>query len=171
MATSSPTRSERTGAHSPTQAPRAAHDRLARGLILGAGALCFLLLAWGHLGLGALLIPPPRTAPHQVMSAGPLQVALALDSGQLTAAGPNTVSFTITDSAGHAITGATATAHPEMQTMAMDAPSVIATPDTTGRYLAHPRFAMAGDWRLVVTIARPGQASQTVTFPVTVRWR
>lgn len=155
--------------------PSRAHDRLAHGLILGAGTLCFLLLAWGHLGLGALLFPPPRTVARQVASAGPLKVALALDSGQLTAAGPNTVVLTITDQAGRPITQATATAHPVMTTMAMEAPSVVAmpvaTPDATGQYSAQPRFAMAGDWRLVVTITRPGYAPQAATFPVTVRWK
>src|SRR6185312_14601238 len=150
--------------------PSRAHDRLAHGLILGAGALCFLLLAWGHLGLGALVFPPPHTVARQVASAGPLKVALTLGSGQLTAAGPNTVNFTITDQAGRAITDATATAHPMMATMAMEAPSVVASPNALGSYTAHPRFAMAGDWRLVVMIARPGYAPQTATFPVTVRW-
>ena len=151
--------------------PSRAHDRLAHRLILGAGMLCFLLLAWGHLGLGALLFPPPRTVARQVVSAGPLTVALALGSGQLTAAGPNTVSLTITDQAGRPISDATAMAHPVMTTMAMVAPSVAATPDAMGHYTAHPRFAMAGDWRLVVTITRPGYAPQTATFPVTVRWK
>jgi hypothetical protein len=149
---------------------RQRQDRLAHGLILAAGALCFLLLAWGHLGLGALLIPPPHTAAQQTQRAGRLTVALALDSGQLTAAGPNTVSFTLTDADGHAIIGAAAVAHPEMVTMAMEAPSVVATPGAPGSYTAHPRFAMAGDWRLVVTISRPGYGPQTLSFPVSVRW-
>lgn len=132
--------------------------------------LCFLLLAWGHLGLGALLFPPPPGLARQVASAGPFHVTMALDSGQLTAAGPNNVAFVISDDAGHAVTDATVTAHPVMRTMAMVAPSVVASHSATGGYMAHPRFAMAGDWRLDVTIARPGHAPQTLTFNVTVRW-
>lgn len=148
----------------------AAQDRLARRLILAAGALCFVLLAWGHLGLGALLLPPAQTAPQQVVTSGPLKASMALDSGQLIAAGPNTLSFTITDRAGHTIKDATITAHPIMRTMVMDAPSVSATPDGSGHYIARPKFAMAGDWRLDVTITRPGQQPRTVSFNVTVRW-
>lgn len=155
----------------PATRPSQRQDRLAHGLIIAAGALCFLLLAWGHLGLGALLIPPPHTATQQTQRVGRLTVALALDSGQLTAAGPNTVSFTLTDADGHAIIGASAVAHPEMVTMAMEAPGVVATPSAApGSYTAHPRFAMAGDWRLVVTISRPGYGPQTLSFPVSVRW-
>lgn len=145
-------------------------DRLARGLILGAGALCFVLLAWVHLGLGALVIPPPRTVPTQVTMAGPLRVTLGLESGQLTAAGPNTVSLTITDSAGRQVTNATVVAHLTMRTMAMDAPDVAATPTSAGRYLAHPKFAMAGPWRLTVTTTQPGQPPHTATFDVNARW-
>lgn len=147
-----------------------ARDRLARNLILAAGALCFALLAWGHLGLGALLVPPAPTAPQQVVTSGPLRVNMALDSGQLKAAGPNALTFTITDRTGHTIKDATITAHPIMRTMAMDAPSVVATPDGSGHAIARPKFAMAGDWRLVVTIRRPEQPPQTATFNVTVRW-
>lgn len=150
--------------------PNHTRDRWAYGLIIAAGALCFLLLAWEHLGLGALLIPPARTAPQLEASAGPLTTSLSLDSGQLTAAGPNTVSVLITESAGRPVTDATVQARPEMRTMAMGAPPVAATPAGAGRYVAHPRFAMAGDWRIVVTISHAGQASRIVTFDVTVRW-
>lgn len=148
----------------------AAQDRLAQRLILAAGALCFMLLAWGHLGLGALLFPPAQTAPQQVVTSGPLKVSMALDSGQLKAAGPNALNFTITDSAGHIIKDATITTHPVMRTMAMDAPSVAADLNASGHYIARPKFAMAGAWRVVVTITRPGQAPQTASFNVTVRW-
>lgn len=152
------------------QSARKRQDRLAHGLIIAAGALCFLLLAWGHLGLGALLIPPSPTAAQQTQRVGRLTVALTLDSGQLTPAGPNTVTLMLTDSDGQPIIGAAALAHPEMVTMAMQAPSVVATPAAPGRYIAHPQFAMAGDWRLVVTISRPGYGPQTLSFPVNVRW-
>ncbi len=148
----------------------AAQDRLARQLILAAGALCFVLLAWGHLGLGALLFPPAQTAAQQVVTSGPLNVSMALGSGQLKAAGPNALGFTVTDHTGHAIKDATITAHPIMRTMAMDAPSVSAAPDASGHYIARPKFAMAGDWRIDVTITRPGQPPQAASFNVTVRW-
>ncbi|HZC06364.1 MAG TPA: FixH family protein [Ktedonobacterales bacterium] len=150
---------------------RQRQDRLAHSLILGAGALCFLLLAWGHLGLGALLFPPAPTVARQVASVGALKVTLGLSSGQLTAAGPNTVSFTITDASGRPINDAVVTTRPEMRTMTMDAPAVVAVRSgAPGSYMARPRFAMAGDWRLVVTITIPGQATRTATFNVTVRW-
>lgn len=146
-------------------------DRLAHGLIVGAGALCFLLLAWEHLGLGALLFPPAPTVAQQSASAEMLKATLRLDSGQLTAAGPNTVSLTLTDASGRPINDAVVAAHPQMRTMAMDAPAVaVVRSGAPGSYVAHPRFAMAGDWRLVVTVMRTGQPPQLLTFDVTVRW-
>lgn len=146
-------------------------DVIARGGIFGAGALCFALLAWVHLGLGALLIPPARTVPQQVATAGPLRVALALDSGQLTTSGPNTLRLTITDRAGNPVTGAEVTLRLTMLTMAMDAPDVSATTTVAGHYIAHPIFAMAGAWRLVVTISQPGAPLRSASFMVTTRWR
>lgn len=150
---------------------RSKQDMLARGLILGAGALCFVLLAWVHLGLGALVMPPANTVMQQSASAGSLHVTLALDSGQLTAAGPNTVSMKILDHAGRPVVGAIVIVHPMMRTMAMDAPSVGATQAPDGAYLAHPKFAMAGAWRLIVTITQRGHAPpQSTSFNVTARW-
>lgn len=163
-----------TGASPDLTGPAAAQrrrDHLAHSLILGAGAVCFLLLAWEHLGLGALLFPPAPMAARQTVSADTLNATLRVDSGQLTAAGPNAVSFTLTDASGRPINDAVVTAHPEMRTMSMDAPAVVAVRSgAPGSYVAHPRFAMAGDWRLIVMVTRPGQPPQPVTFNVTVRW-
>ena len=151
-------------------APGSRRDLAAKGVILAAGAACFALLAWVHLGVGALVNPPPRTVAQQMTTAGPLRVTLSLDSGQLTAAGPNTISVTITDRAGKIVMNATVVAHPSMRTMAMVAPDVTATAASGGRYLAHPKFAMAGPWRLTLTITQPGQPPRTATFDVTARW-
>jgi hypothetical protein len=70
---------------------RSRADVLARGGILAAGLACLLLLAWGHLGLGALLFPPAPTVAQQTAVAGPYRVTLRLESGQPTARGPNTL--------------------------------------------------------------------------------
>lgn len=145
-------------------------DRLAFGGIWGAALICFALLAWGHLGLGAWIVPPAATARQQIAPAGPYRVALRLDSGQLTARGPNVVSFVLKDAASHPIEGAALVVAPVMATMAMDAPAVGASARGSGRYEAHPVFAMAGEWRLHVRIAAPGQPEQTATFAVGVRW-
>jgi hypothetical protein len=145
-------------------------DRLALGGIWGAALICFVLLAWGHLGLGAWIVPPAASAEQQVVSAGPYQVTLRLNSGQLNARGPNAISFALKDAAGHPIDGATLVVAPSMATMAMDAPAVGASARRSGSYEAHPVFAMAGEWRLRVTITTPGQPRQAATFPVGVRW-
>ena len=50
---------------------RSRADFFARGGILAAGLICLLLLAWGHLGLGALLFPPAPTQAQQTVVAGP----------------------------------------------------------------------------------------------------
>ena len=39
-----------------------------------------------------------------------------------------------------------------------------------GRYLAHPKFAMAGVWLLTVTITQSGQSAHTASFVATARW-
>lgn len=148
-------------------------DRIVRAGIVGSGVLCFVLLAWGHLGLGALLFPPAATAPQQLTEAGPYRVTFQSDSGQLTVRGPNTVSFILRDQAGKPITTAAVHVRATMSTMAMDAPPITLVAGGDGRYSAHPVFGMAGNWRLDVTISQPGQSigqDQHTTFAVSVRW-
>jgi hypothetical protein len=139
-------------------------------LIVGSGVLCFLLLAWGHLGLGAWLFPPAPTVPQQSVVAGPYQVVLSLDSGQLTVGDSNRIALRLQDQRGHAVTNATVQIAPEMTSMPMTTPTVGAAAQA-GRYLAQPLFSMAGDWRLYVTITAPGQPSAQAVFTVRVRWR
>ena len=146
-------------------------DRVLPRLIVGAGTLCFVLLAWGHLGLGAWLFPPAPTVAQQTVIAGPYQVALSLDSGQLTVGGSNTVSLRLQDQRGHAITDAAVQIAPEMMSMPMTAPTVGAAAQTAGAYLARPMFSMAGNWRLRVSITVPGQPSAQAVFIVSVRWK
>ena len=145
-------------------------DRLARGVILAGGILVLGMLAWGHLGLGALLVPPAATATHQTVQAGPYQVTLRLDSGQLTARGSNIISLVVTDRTGHAINGAQVRIAPAMTSMPMAAPTVVATTGGGGTYTAHPLFGMAGPWQLDISIATPGHPAQRVAFAVGVRW-
>ena len=158
---------EPKGYEARTLSPRA--DRIARLLIIGVGLVCLLLLAWDHLGLGALVAPPAPSAPQQVASVGADRVTLTLTSGQLTANGANSVAVTIMD-AGRPVTDAHVQAQLVMTGMPMQAPAVTATLGADGRYLAHPKFGMAGDWRLTFVISRLGQATHTVSFVVGVRW-
>ena len=145
-------------------------DRLMRGIIFGGGALVFALLAWGHLGLGTWLFPPAPSPMHQVAQAGAYTVTFQASSTQLTARGPNAVTFTVRDAAGHAIDTAAVQLDLVMATMPMSAPSVTAMPQSTGSYLAHPIFGMAGIWKMNVTIAALGQPTVHTTFQVSVRW-
>lgn len=158
-------------AERPARAPprRSRQDRLAYGGIIGSGLVCFVLLAWGHLGLGALLFPPKATA-AQVIRAGDFTVALRVDSPRLTAGGPNDVALTIHDAQGRPLDGASVLVQPEMVGMQMDVPSVAATSRGSGVYVAHPKFGMAGDWRLVVTVAPRGGPPQRAAFTAGVRW-
>ena len=159
----------RTAAPMPRPA-RTRADYLAGGGILAAGLLCLLLLAWGHLGLGAWLFPPAPGVAQQTAAAGPYRVALQLTSGQLTARGPNTLTLRLQDQAGQAINGASLHVTPAMTTMPMNVPAVDGLARGAGAYLIHPVFGMAGDWRLDVTIAAPGQPAAQVSFLVGVRW-
>jgi hypothetical protein len=145
-------------------------DRIARYGILGSGILCLSLLAWGHLGLGALIVPPAPTVALQTATAGAYQVTLRLDSGQLTAGRHNTISFAVRDRAGRPVPASAVHVQPVMTTMAMDVPAADVTAAAGGRYLAHPLFSMAGPWRLDVSVAAPGQPTANVSFNVGVRW-
>jgi YtkA-like protein len=145
-------------------------DRIARYGILGSGILCLSLLAWGHLGLGALIFPPAPTVALQTATAGAYQVTLRLDSGQLTAGRQNTISFAVRDRAGRPVTASELHVQPVMTTMAMDVPAADVTAIASGRYLAHPLFSMAGPWRLDVSVATPSEPAATVSFNVGVRW-
>ncbi len=145
-------------------------DYLAGGGILAAGLICLLLLAWGHLGLGAWLFPPAPGVAQQTAAAGPYRVTLLLTSGQLSARGPNTLTLRLQDQAGHAITNASLRVTPAMTTMPMNVPAVDGQAQGAGAYVIHPLFGMAGDWRLDVAIAAPGLPAAQVSFPVGVRW-
>jgi YtkA-like len=144
-------------------------DYLARGIILGSGLLVLALLAWVHLGLGALLFPPAPGPARQVATAGSLQVTLLADSGEMLVGDHNTISLAVNDAAGKAITGANVTVAADMLEMPMPVPTVDAS-WTHGRYTAHPVFSMAGPWQLNVTISAPGQPAVHATFRVGVRW-
>jgi hypothetical protein len=145
-------------------------ERFVSAGIVAVGVLCFALLAWGHLGLGTWLAPPASTAQQQVTTAGPYRVTLVADSGQLTARGPNALSFELRDRAGRPVSDAAIQAQPTMTTMAMDSPAIAVPAAGGGRYVAQPRFSMAGSWRLDLTITRAGAPAQHAAFVVGVRW-
>ena len=154
----------------PTPAPMERSDRIARGVILGGGLFVLLLLAWGHLGLGALLLPPAASAQQQTAWAGPYEVRLVMASGQLTARGPNTIVIEVRDAHGQPDAGAHVYVAAGMTSMVMEAPTSEGVSQGSGRYLAHPIFGMAGPWQLAVTIAAPGQPARQAPFDVGVRW-
>ena len=162
-----------TAAHPQTGgrgASTATIDRVFPAIIIGSGLICFALLAWVHLGVGALLMPPAPTAQQQVTTAGPYHVTLIADSGQLTARGPNTLSFELRDQSGKPVSNAVIQAQPVMTTMAMESPALVVKAAGGGRYLAQPKFLMAGDWRLDLTITQSGAPAQHAAFVVSVRW-
>jgi hypothetical protein len=151
--------------------PSPAVDHLMRGIILGGGVLVLALLAWGHLGLGAWLFPPVPSALQQTARAGAYRVTLDAVSGQMTADGPNTITFTLHNAAGQPVAGASVRVELAMATMAMAAPTITAQPQGNGAYAAHPLFGMAGIWKVTVVIAQAGQPAQRATFQISVRWR
>jgi hypothetical protein len=141
------------GSHQPKVAGGSPTERLARACFIGVGVLSLVLLAWNDLGLGAWLFPPAPSPTRQVLTAGPYRLVFHADSGQLTTGGPNTVSVLVLahDGTGHIEPGTTISLQPEMAEMAMAAPRVpmsVEDPRQPERYVAHPRFSMAGIWRL-----------------------
>ena len=150
--------------------PSVRQGYIGRGVILGSGLLVLALLAWVHLGVGALLFPPAPDATQQVANAGSLRVVLRVESGEMVVGQHNTISLVVSNAARHPVTGATVTVDAEKLAMPMPVPTVSAVWGD-GRYTAHPIFSMAGDWRLIVTIAAPGQPTVHATFPIGVRWK
>ena len=164
----------RRGPDAPVDRPAPAHtdhsDHIARGVILGGGVVVLTLLAWGHLGLGALLFPPAATAHQQTAHAGPYAVELVMASGQLTARGPNTILVVVRDTHGQPVEGAHVQIAAGMTSMPMAAPTLTGADQGQGRYLAHPLFGMAGPWQFDITVAVPGQPAHHLPFNVGVRW-
>lgn len=146
-------------------------DWIMRVLIIGSGLSVLLMLAWVHLGLSALLVPPAATPPQMAAASGPYVVTLYADSGSLVTGDDNVVSFAVRDRSGRPLAGATVRVHADMTTMAMPVPDATAAAQSGGRYGIRLLFSMAGLWRLTVTVAAPGQATAQVAFDVGVRWR
>lgn len=145
-------------------------DRLAYGGIIGSALICLALLMWGHLGLGALVLPPTG-ASGQVAHAEGVTVGLHMNAPALTVGGPNTVLLDAQDAQGKPIEDGRIVVQLRMTDMAMDAPAVVATEVSPGLYQAHPRFDMAGDWRLIVEVTPHGGAPVQCSFVVAVRWQ
>ncbi len=160
---------KRVMANHTTTEPPVWVDRMMRIVIFGGGVLVLALLAWGHLGLGALVRPPAPTALQQTAQVGPYAVAFRA-TGQMSARDVNAATFSLHDASGAALTNAQVRVTFAMVDMPMTAPDAPATMQADGTYLAHLRFSMAGTWHVTVHIATPGQPEQSAIFTVSVRW-
>lgn len=141
-----------------------------QGLIIGSGVSVLLMLAWVHLGLGALLFPPAATPPRMVAAAGPYTVTLYADSKQFVIGDGNSVTMDVRDRAGHQVADAVVHLHADMLIMAMPVPDATAMARSGGRYTARLLFTMAGTWQLTISVAAPGEGTARVAFEVGVRW-
>ncbi|HEY7019783.1 MAG TPA: FixH family protein [Ktedonobacterales bacterium] len=142
-----------------------------RGVFVGAGLLVLGLLAWGHLGLGALLFPPANAASVQTAIAGPYQVSFARPASGFTTGKDNTALITIRGGNGAQLEGTQVSVRQEMTTMAMSVPPATVTAQGNGRYEARMAFAMAGPWRVTIIVGQQGQAQYQVAFDAGVRWK
>lgn len=70
--------------------------------------------------------------------------------------GPTVVSFRLIDAAGHAIPGAQVAAEADMAHAGMSPVFDDAKEIEPGRYQAHLRFEMAGDWVILLHVTLPG---------------
>jgi hypothetical protein len=142
-----------------------------RGVFAGVGLLVLGLLAWGHLGLGALIFPPASAASVQKAMAGPYQVSFARPASGFTVGNDNAAFITIRGRNGAELEGAQVSVRQEMTTMAMSAPPATVAAQGGGRYEARMTFSMAGPWRVTVIIAQQAQAQCEVAFDAGVRWK
>lgn len=146
-------------------------DRLMRSIFVGTGLLVLGLLAWGHLGLGALLFPPANAASVQTKMAGPYQVSFARPASGFTAGKDNTALITIRGSNGAELERTEVSVRQEMTTMAMSVPPTTVTAQGNGRYEAQMAFSMAGPWRVTIIVGQQGQAQYQAAFDAGVRWK
>ena len=146
-------------------------DLLARICLFGSAAVVFGLLAWGHLGLGAWLIPPATTPQTLSTVAGPYRVHLNVSSGIVTPNGPNTFTLTLRGADGLPLSNVTVHFTAQMTTMPMLAPPQTTTTDAYGNATLHPIFSMAGDWRCTLTLRSTMDASpQQIDWSTGVHW-
>jgi hypothetical protein len=146
-------------------------NRLMRGVFVGAGLLVLGVLAWGHLGLGALLFPPANAATVQTAMAGPYQVSFARPASGFVAGKDNVALITIRGQNSAQREGAQVSVRQEMTTMGMSVPPAAMTAQGNGRYEARLAFSMAGPWRVTIIVGQQGQAQYQATFDAGVRWK
>jgi YtkA-like protein len=145
-------------------------DRLVRGVFLGAGLLVLGMLIWGHLGLGALLLPPANAPSVQTAMAGPYEVSFARPEAGFAVGKDNTALIALSGSNGAVLERAQLTVRQEMTTMAMSVPPATITAKGNGLYEARMTFSMAGPWRVTVIIWQQQGVQNQVTFDAGVRW-
>ena len=133
-----------------------------RGVFVGAGLLVLGMLAWGHLGLGALLFPPANAASVQTAMAGPYQVSFARPASGFAAGKDNTALITIRGSNGAELERTEVSVRQEMTTMAMSVPPATVTAQGNGRYEARMAFAMAGPWRVTIIVGQRGRGKRSI---------
>ncbi len=77
----------------------------------------------------------------------------------------------VADAAGAAVTDAQLSFDLNMTTMNHGKNIVAAAPQGDGRYAGQVRFMMPGPWRVIVRVARPGQAPEDLRFEFNVKFR
>ena len=152
--------------------------------LLAAVTLAVLIVAVTGCGAGA---PPSPTAPASAppVSASPGAASPSAASGKQAGAytvslagapnpavrGKNTVDATITDANGQPVTDAKVSFDIDMTNMSHGKNVVVATPAGEGHYWGKVTYMMAGPWRVIVTVERPGQAAASVRFDISVNQR
>ncbi len=76
----------------------------------------------------------------------------------------------VTDAAGKAVEDAQLSFDLNMTNMNHGKNLVMAVSQGKGRYVAQVRFMMPGPWRVIVRVARPGQASEDLRFDFPVKF-
>ncbi len=85
--------------------------------------------------------------------------------------GPATLEALVTDAEGKPIDDAELSFDLDMTNMRMGKNIVAAASQGKGHYLGRVRFSMPGPWRIIVRVARPGQAPEELRFDFKVNFR
>jgi hypothetical protein len=101
----------------------------------------------------------------QHKSAGADTVAIKTVTCPAPSGSTTKLTITVSDSAGHPVTGATVTLRSLMPSMGMSSSPITAFPQGSG-YQASILLGMSGTWQLAVTVAAPGAKAATVQFAI-----
>lgn len=137
-------------------------------LVVAAAVVLVLALGWAVDSLGTLA-PAVHFSNGAAQQAGLYRVALTLDPSTPHAFAAQRYTIRVTDTTGHAVSGAQVQLTLAMATMDMPAIHLAAAPLGSGAYTAEGALTMPGEWHAEVTLTLPSGGSVHTQFDIAAR--